>query len=500
MGTSSFLSFPRVLALVIAFVLYVSYKSSNDILSFLVVSSTPFRMDHKVGIDNNDDDDNDDNVQEASSRSSNKQQDNDNNNHTKNLRPTEPEQSKKSQSTPPPPNARQRVFVRYESSKWEKMWLETLSPSNKDDNNNDQQDGVIHNHNGTKVSLSDLLRQQKFCPFLLEQQEYIHRFLEATCTSFLSPDHPSHKDMCVVDDFYRPIYYNRTSGLTSMKPPKGIAEKEFRPDRNQSSSSSSSLTDASVFSRFVYHDETTDTTYYEYIEPLVAYLRHPLVGCEFAYPPGAYFYPQRHTEKTGCFGYLRTSRTHLLVPTDLRRRRRVFDRFLYFDAGASWWGNGKGGSSLSYFDKVWQRHGQTWDAMYAYESETNSSTFYRSVPPSKRARVHYHHGPVRSHANPTTTTMSSESNDSSQEQPFLPHVIWNLSQVDDYVLFKLDIDSPGVEEANVQFLLDPANRHVLERIDAFYYEFHESRQYGLDYWYKVFWKLRQAGVHAHSWI
>ena len=45
---------------------------------------------------------------------------------------------------------------------------------------------------------------------------------------------------------------------------------------------------------------------------------------------------------------------------------------LYFDAGASSWVAGQGGPSLSYFAKVWARHGINWDHIEAWEGSTST--------------------------------------------------------------------------------------------------------------------------------
>jgi hypothetical protein len=84
-----------------------------------------------------------------------------------------------------------------------------------------------------------------------------------------------------------------------------------------------------------------------------------------------------------------------------------------------------------------------------------------------------------------------------------------VAKKEDYVLFKLDIDTNPVEEAMVRQLL--ASPDLLELIDDFYWEHHVNFQPMAPMWkmtrssttmndsLAMFSALRQAGVRAHSW-
>jgi hypothetical protein len=177
---------------------------------------------------------------------------------------------------------------------------------------------------------------------------------------------------------------------------------------------------------------------------------------------------------------LHVSRGHYIAPNQtLSGTQKAY----YFDAGASHWNKGKGGPSLSFFHHVWNRQGLPFNAIYAFEARTSNDTFYESIPNQYRSMVHYQQGYVRS-------------SPGGEGGPFLPHEIQKLTQKDDYVLFKLDIDSPGVEEGNIDYLLS-GESDILEYVDDFFYEFHSEE---LSKWYDVFLKMRIAGVRAHSWI
>jgi hypothetical protein len=163
-------------------------------------------------------------------------------------------------------------------------------------------------------------------------------------------------------------------------------------------------------------------------------------------------------------------------------------RYYYFDAGASDWTDGLGGPSLKYFYDIWKLHGIAFDKMFAFEAKTTPQDFNATLPQEHKDLVNYRQVFVRSHAN-------------DNGGPFLPHVIQETAKKEDYVLFKLDIDSPGVEEGNIDYLVDPQN-DILEYIDEFYYEFHVTRksQKEIADWYKIFALMREKGVRAHSWI
>ena len=100
--------------------------------------------------------------------------------------------------------------------------------------------------------------------------------------------------------------------------------------------------------------------------------------------------------------------------------------------------------------------------------------------------------------------------------PFLPLIIKEKTKIDDYALFKLDVDNGPLEIDTVNHLLqlnNNANDH-LDCIDEFMWEHHVEGNYLLKKnWkevvakgvtlydsYQLFLKLRQRGVRAHSWV
>jgi hypothetical protein len=170
----------------------------------------------------------------------------------------------------------------------------------------------------------------------------------------------------------------------------------------------------------------------------------------------------------------------------------------YFDAGASRWSSGEGGPSLSFFTQVWQRHGIDFNHIECWEGTTKPEKFYSTVPSEFRDRTHYNQQYIASSPNSGT-------------DPFVPSVIKSMAKKEDYVLFKLDIDSGNVERGTVEHLL--SNDEDLAYIDEFLWEHHVEGNYLMKpSWknstddmsvhdsYQYFLRLRQKGVRAHSWV
>ena len=365
-----------------------------------------------------------------------------------------------------------REFIEYQSSKWEEYWLDNV-------------DRLIADKNfRTKRTYCDVIAGQ--------QSDQMRRFFNATCTTFPTTTTTTNENddnpWCMHDDLHKPTYFNRETGFLQDQPPPGLTFSDSRPVYIHDQ-------DSDLFSRYVFRDGLTGETYYEYIQPLVSRLRHPLQCCEFMYKYGAQFHPPSTHQCKASHRLLEHRGQLVPPPRSLLRERdggklRDDTKYYYFDAGASDWVLGAGGPSLSYFHGVWsKRHGMHFDAIHAYEASTPSEDFYKTVPDKHKPLVHYHNVYVR-----------SRPDEEPASRPFLPFEITSMARKEDYVLFKLDIDSPGVEEANVHYLLANTSG-ILDYVDEFVYEFHlRNSPYTLADWYRNFLQLRKAGIRAHSWI
>jgi hypothetical protein len=331
----------------------------------------------------------------------------------------------------------------YHSSEWEKLWLENIDK---------WQNGGI-------------------CEAIANQQEQVHIFMNDTCTA--RTDSP----WCLIDDSIQQIWYHTGDGRvlrgqfhdddgnlnTGTKPNEinsltEVLDSEFTKNRK-------------IWSWFERKNTSTGETTYDYIEPLVSHLRHPLARCG---PYSEIFLVDRSFVLPGKPG---TKRTYL------------------FDSGASSWYAGAGGPSLSYFAEVWRRFGFSWDAIEAWEGSTSIDKFSATVPSSWKNKTTYH--------NQYISTSPSVS-------PFVPSIIRNQVKMKDYAVFKLDIDSKAVETAIVDYMLGWKD---LNYIDEFLWEHHVSNYLMARNWgdsqdmtksiadsYQYFLKLRQKGVRAHSWV
>ena len=317
----------------------------------------------------------------------------------------------------------------YKSSEWETIWLQNIKEWQK----------------------------KNICNALQEQNEYLQIFLNDTCSA------RTNTPWCLIDDSVHSVWFHTINGKFSLSKPAEITQvttiKAIKPSNHK------------VWSRFEYRNMANGEVTYEYIEPLVSHLRHPLAECG---PDGHLFLVDR--------SYILPGNTQAL-------KQRLFD------AGSSSWFEGAGGPSLSYFAQVWGRYGFSWDSIEAWEGKTSVENFYKTVPPEWKARITFHGQFISTNPN---------------QNPFVPLIIENTTKKEDYVVFKLDIDSKAVETSIVEFILQWRN---LDYIDEFVWEHHVQNYLMSKYWgrsqdmtktiadsYQYFLKLRQLGVRAHSWV
>mmetsp|Transcript_3956 Transcript_3956/g.5709 ORF Transcript_3956/g.5709 Transcript_3956/m.5709 type:complete len:453 (-) Transcript_3956:75-1433(-) len=363
-----------------------------------------------------------------------------------------------------------RKFISYTSSPWEQIWLDNIDSWEK----NETICEIMHTPEHTK---------------------YMHDFLSSTCTNGFKPPH---SNWCMIDDEIHPLYFNKArhgrieyyweareyrnsfwTGPPLLLESNRIPTKVINPPANMEH----------VFSKFVFLDETTGEEYTEYIEPLVSHLRFPLSKCG------------RESKKHRWYdlAYYRglEYRGYVIPPAGVRNKRK-----LYFDAGASNWSKDKDhGSSLQYFYKMWKRQGIAWDHIFAYEMSTTPTDFFETVPEEHRDLITYQQCAVT----------STPEEDDSDKHPFLPYEIQRKANPEDYVLFKLDIDSHLVEANTIEHILNDPNNFI----DEIAFEHHVSGNYlmrrewgdiggdvakSMRESYELFLRMRMKGIRAHSWI
>jgi hypothetical protein len=141
------------------------------------------------------------------------------------------------------------------------------------------------------------------------------------------------------------------------------------------------------------------------------------------------------------------------------------------------------------------------DSIHAWEMTLLEPTnFWGEVPPYIAPRYHFYNAPV------------SKENDSSMN-PL--NVIQTVATPEDFVTFKLDIDTPEIEvPLALRIASDPK---IASLIDEFFFELHFQCELIKNCWGSVpdyveglrlnrhgamslFLKLRNLGVRAHFWV
>lgn len=211
----------------------------------------------------------------------------------------------------------------------------------------------------------------------------------------------------------------------------------------------------------------------QFIEPIAGILRDPRAGCG-----------EEWAKLMSVDWLVFPSREVLTLGAKAR----------FYDAGASRFGEG-----LQFFLKTYRDHGIVFDEVYAWEySEVGQESFWDGVEAETRAfwepRVTFYDGIG------VNAEKDSEHNPVSR--------IFKSCEPDDFCAFKLDIDTPGIELPLVQQILESNETRV--KLDEFFFEHHvhgvmqrswkEKVNGTFADSYKIFNKLRQIGVRAHSWV
>ena len=302
-----------------------------------------------------------------------------------------------------------------------------------------------------------------------------------------------------------------------------------------------STEEEAVLSRFVGRDGCA-----EYIEPLTGLARHPWatqLGCKNRWPkttnpralPDKYgishLIPANHCGddheqhgsqrdcnggRVGRFGRCRRDTTLGAQPGGARCARNLF-----YDLGCSIYssrggqatkslaamsgGSGRG-TSLQLFTALYQRNCIEFDSIWAWEAQHfEPSAWWRRVPASMRAKLHFYNVPV---------------DESSPSHPASFLNLLNLTATpEDFVVVKVDIDTPSLEKKIVQTIArTPA---LASLVDELYFEYHfhfggghgpwgatqRTNQSGYNYMpdsvddaLALMRELRMAGVRSHFWI
>ncbi|GAX23192.1 hypothetical protein FisN_39Hu012 [Fistulifera solaris] len=213
-----------------------------------------------------------------------------------------------------------------------------------------------------------------------------------------------------------------------------------------------------------------------YVEPLLPPMRHPIF-CE------------QHSQYLLDLNYLVHD-----FGTMCRNLKRT-SRIVLVDMGASLQFHGKEDSPALYLINLFHRFGLPFDHIYAFELKpTEPAEVYQKLPPPIMSAYHWINLGVSVEPgnvlNPFTTIKK------------------NFNR-DDLIIVKLDIDTPHLEMALAQQLME--DRELSSLIDHFYFEHHVGLKELLPNWgskvqgtikesLELFNKLRQKGISAHFWV
>ena len=219
-----------------------------------------------------------------------------------------------------------------------------------------------------------------------------------------------------------------------------------------------------------------------YLEPLVSFLRHPLALCV----------------ENNTAGLL--DKSYLLVPHVEEVTHAGSYKWL-FDAGASTYNEGAGGASQSWFVETYRARGIEFDRIIGWEAaKTDPKIQWGDIPADIKRKTSWYNIPASAtvgHADNPLTFIKA------------------LTKPEDFVVFKLDIDTPEVEIPLVQQLMNDTELHTL--VDEFYFEHHvkgspmqwhgwgdlrrsKTPLNDIQDSYELFHYLREKGIRAHSWV
>ncbi|KAG7367693.1 hypothetical protein IV203_030364 [Nitzschia inconspicua] len=213
-----------------------------------------------------------------------------------------------------------------------------------------------------------------------------------------------------------------------------------------------------------------------YIEPLLPPLRHP----EFCF----------NRRQLMNLGYLIHDFAALC-----QHHIHADSRTVFIDVGASLDFHASQQSPAMYIVKTFQQAGIPFDHIYGYEiTPKQPNDVYERIPTSLKHSYHWYNvgvnASMESEYNPLLTVLLEQ---------FTPH---------DFVVVKLDIDTPSIEVPMVQLILQ--NKDIADRIDVLYFEHHvllsdmapwwkRSRKGSVVESFQLFTKLREMGIAAHYW-
>jgi hypothetical protein len=271
-----------------------------------------------------------------------------------------------------------------------------------------------------------------------------------------------------------------------------------------------------IFSRMIFHNRCTDQYAAQLIEPLVGMLRDPVTICEDNPRIPAWL-------KTNIpDGPVQSKRFNLFAvnaPYGIGSKNAVTNgtldlihshtlmfgsgggRKILYDLGANYfasWGSDTSAYSTAYFYLMYAARQISFDRVFAYEyAKLDPHQVWDVVPDELLANGAY--------------TMINHGVLAGEGEKFNPFTaIKNTITAEDHLVFKLDIDTPHIEGALIQQLMQDPNLTAL--VDEMCFEHHVYIPEMQKYWgvgadspntlatsYQYYTDLRNKGIRMHSW-
>ena len=239
------------------------------------------------------------------------------------------------------------------------------------------------------------------------------------------------------------------------------------------------------------------------IEPFIGLLRDPLTICPRVnntdVPPNLYLSGE-HDIQSKRFFLLGPSAPYSKLPGKIPPippwLYQTGSQKILFDIGSSYFVAADGNTSGPHLGSWWfyeyfRTKSLKFDRIFAYE--------YQEIPPRK----YWEQVPADMLSSLTFINVGVE-----EKSKFNPwKILQAIAQPRDYVVIKLDIDTPPLEMALIQQLAANKNLHSL--IDELFFEMHVTVNGMEKHWgsspgqlkstYELFSKFRKRGIRMHSW-
>jgi hypothetical protein len=239
----------------------------------------------------------------------------------------------------------------------------------------------------------------------------------------------------------------------------------------------------------------------QYIEPLIGLLRDPLTVCYHGNLPSALAVHGDNAMQSKRFFLLGPSAPYKnFQPTKLSIAPWLYNeksQKILIDIGSAYF-NGVTAAQTSspvtgarWFYEYFRLNSLQFDRIIAFESEQYSpKSFWNQIPDDLIGLF---------------TFMNVDIGKTGKFNPW--NMLKSIAKPNDYVIIKLDIDTPVLENEIIQQTLNDTS--ISSLVDEIFYEMHVRINEMIPYWgvqpgelkdsYKLFTKVRHVGIRMHSW-